>query len=164
MRKKLQYYQSDELLAHFNQTDIFNLDFEDFLEKCNPKETDFVFLDPPYDSEFNTYAQNDFSRKDQRRLAGYMINKCRAKIHSDIFLNSGILRIEKHDDRLCLRNPGTLLLPVEEIYEGGHSKSRNPRMQKMFRLIGYGENIGSGFPKILHAWKQVGWKEPMLEN
>ncbi len=34
----------------------------------------------------------------------------------------------------------------------------------MFRLIGYGENIGSGFPKILHAWKQVGWKEPKLEN
>ncbi len=87
-----------------------------------------------------------------------------AIIHSDVFLNSGILRIEKHDDRLCLRNPGTLLLPIEEIYEGGHSKSRNPRMQKMFRLIGYGENIGSGFPKILHAWKQVGWKEPMLEN
>ncbi len=36
--------------------------------------------------------------------------------------------------------------------------------KKMFRLIGYGENIGSGFPKILHAWQQVGWREPKLEN
>ncbi len=85
-------------------------------------------------------------------------------IHSDFFLNSGVLRIEKHDDKLCLRNPGTLLLPIEDIFEGGHSKSRNPRIQKMFRLIGFGENMGSGFPKILHAWKQVGWKKPVLEN
>lgn len=29
-------------------------------------------------------------------------------IHSDVFLSGGVLRIEKHDDRLCFRNPGTL--------------------------------------------------------
>ena len=40
----------------------------------------------------------------------------------------------------------------------------NPKMQNMLRMIGYGENLGSGFPMILSAWKQAGWAEPVLEN
>lgn len=83
-------------------------------------------------------------------------------IHSDVFLSGGILRIEKHNDRLCFRNPGTLKLPLEEIYEGGNSKARNPKMQDMLRMIGFGENLGSGFPKILDAWKDAKWKAPLL--
>ena len=85
-------------------------------------------------------------------------------IHSDVFLSGGILRIEKHDDRLCFRNPGTLKLPLEDIYEGGNSKARNPKMQDMLRMIGLGENLGSGFPKILDAWKEAKWKAPILED
>lgn len=77
--KKLQYYKSQPLLEHFNKTKIYNLDFEKFLILTNPNENDFVFLDPPYDSEFSTYAQNDFTKHDQERLADFMINKCRAK-------------------------------------------------------------------------------------
>ena len=42
-----------------------------------------------------------------------------AIIHADLMLESGILRIEKHDDRLCFRNPGLLRLPIEKIYNGG---------------------------------------------
>jgi predicted HTH transcriptional regulator len=49
-------------------------------------------------------------------------------------------------------------------HEGGLSKARNPRMQNMLRMIGFGENLGSGFPLILSAWQQVGWKAPLLEN
>ena len=79
LKKKLDYYQSDAVLEHFKETQIFNLDFEQFLELTQPQENDFVFLDPPYDSEFSTYAQNAFTREDQQRLANYMINKCKAK-------------------------------------------------------------------------------------
>lgn len=87
-----------------------------------------------------------------------------AIIHSDVFLSGGVLRIDKYDDRLCLRNPGTLKLPIEQIYEGGTSRARNPRMQNMLRMIGYGENLGSGFPLILTAWKDAGWEVPVLKN
>lgn len=87
-----------------------------------------------------------------------------AIIHSDVFVSGGILRIEKHDDCLVLRNPGTLKLPIAKIIEGGNSKARNPRMQNMLRMVGYGENIGSGFPKILSAWQKAGWNVPLLEN
>jgi predicted HTH transcriptional regulator len=85
-------------------------------------------------------------------------------IHADMMLEAGVLRIEKHEDRLVFRNPGLLMLPLKEIYEGGVSKARNPKMQNMLRMIGYGENLGSGFPMILSAWKQACWAEPVLEN
>jgi site-specific DNA-adenine methylase len=79
LTKKLNYYQSTPLLKHFKYTGIYNLDFETFLRNNNPDKDDFVFLDPPYDSIFNTYAQNEFTRTDQERLANYMINECKAK-------------------------------------------------------------------------------------
>lgn len=79
MVKKLNYYKSEPLLNHFAAAKIFNLDFEEFLRRTNPTEEDFVFLDPPYDSEFSTYAQNAFTKEDQERLANFMINECRAK-------------------------------------------------------------------------------------
>lgn len=55
---------------------------------------------------------------------------------------------------------GTILLGVFEDV-----KEKQPaKIQKMLRMIGYGENLGSGFPLILNAWKQAGWGEPELKN
>ena len=79
LNKKLNYYRSQEITSHFKKTKIYNLDFEAFLRNVKPKEDDFIFLDPPYDSEFSTYAQNAFTRADQQRLADYLINECKAK-------------------------------------------------------------------------------------
>lgn len=31
-------------------------------------------------------------------------------------------------------------------------------------MIGFGENLGSGFPKILDAWKEAKWEAPTLED
>ena len=45
---------------------------------------------------------------------------------------------------------------------GGNSKARNPRIQNMLRMIGYGENIGSGYPTILKTWKEQNWRRPIL--
>lgn len=79
MKKKLDYYKSRPLLEHFQNTQIYNLDFEDFLQNAELKEDDFIFLDPPYDSEFSTYAQNEFTREDQKRLATFLLKRCPAK-------------------------------------------------------------------------------------
>ena len=79
MTQKIQYYQSDELKQHFSKTIISNLDFEDFFNKYSPTEKDFIFLDPPYDTEFSTYAQNEFGKEDQIRLANYLCNECKGK-------------------------------------------------------------------------------------
>ncbi|MCD8098871.1 MAG: hypothetical protein LUE31_12825, partial [Lachnospiraceae bacterium] len=50
------------------------------------------------------------------------------------------------------------------IYSGGNSKARNPHMQTMLRMIGFGDNAGSGFPKILNVWADNGWKRPELDE
>jgi hypothetical protein len=37
-------------------------------------------------------------------------------------------------------------------------------MPFMLSMIGFGENLGSGFPKIIAAWKETNWGEPELKN
>lgn len=82
-------------------------------------------------------------------------------IHSD-YMVTGVLKVEKHDDCFVFSNPGTLKIPVMDIYAGGNSKARNPNMQSMLRMIGFGDNIGSGFPAILNAWRKENWRKPFL--
>lgn len=85
-------------------------------------------------------------------------------IHADYLLDAGTLKVIKRADRLEFTNPGILKLPIEDIFQGGNSKPRNPRMQTMLRLIGFGDNAGSGFPAILSAWKSEGWITPELRE
>jgi len=77
--KKVEYLKSDALQKHMENTIIESDDFEVFFEKYPTTTKDFIFLDPPYDTEFSTYAQNEFNRNDQRRLANYLIHKTKAK-------------------------------------------------------------------------------------
>ena len=78
-QRKIDYIKSAELQKHFVNTDIYNLDFEDFLNKIKLTKNDFIFLDPPYDTDFSSYVNNSFDRVDQERLANYLINNCPAK-------------------------------------------------------------------------------------
>jgi DNA adenine methylase len=77
--KKVDYLRTEELKSLLGKTTIENKDFEAFFCDYEPTNHDFVFLDPPYDTEFSTYAKNEFTKKDQIRLANYLIHKCRAK-------------------------------------------------------------------------------------
>lgn len=79
LSKKLDYYRSEALSRHLRDTVIGNMDFEDFFREYPPTERDFVFLDPPYDSEFSTYAQNAFTKDDHLRLARYLCEQCPAR-------------------------------------------------------------------------------------
>lgn len=73
---KIEYYRNQELVDHLEHTTIGNIDFYDFMREYAPEQDDFVFLDPPYDTEFSTYAKNEFDKNDQARLAEYLINEC----------------------------------------------------------------------------------------
>lgn len=77
--KKIDYLRSPELQSLLDDTTIENLDFEDFFSLHKPTKNDFIFLDPPYDSEFSTYAKNEFNKDDQTRLSNFLINKCQSK-------------------------------------------------------------------------------------
>lgn len=82
-------------------------------------------------------------------------------IHADLMLNS-VLKVEKYDNKFVFTNPGLLRLPIEQIYAGEETRARNQRIQSMFRMIGFGENLGSGFPLILSAWNEKHWLKPEL--
>jgi len=84
-------------------------------------------------------------------------------IHAD-FNIQGTLKIIKSKNSMEFTNPGSLKIDIESIFKGGNSKSRNPRIQKMFSLIGLGEGAGSGFPKILSAWNEESWRIPELKE
>lgn len=98
-QRKIDYIKSKELQSHFVNTDIYNLDFEEFLDKIKLTKNDFIFLDPPYDTDFSSYVNNTFDKQDQARLANYLINKCPAKFMlvikntdfiSDLYSNKGL--------------------------------------------------------------------------
>lgn len=72
--------------------------------------------------------------------------------------------IEHYPDRFVFRNPGCLLIPVEQYFEGGTSICRNSILQKMFEFIGEGERAGSGVDTIKNGWKQNGWAEPHIRE
>lgn len=69
---KLKYLRSPELLSHLGNTEVYNIDFQEFAQKFSFNGNDFIFADPPYDTEFSTYDENEFGRQDQARLASFL--------------------------------------------------------------------------------------------
>ncbi|HZO72032.1 MAG TPA: DNA adenine methylase [Ktedonobacteraceae bacterium] len=93
LARKVDYMRSPALQSYLCDTVIENIDFEAFLLKYAPQADDFVFLDPPYDSEFSTYAQNEFTLQDQERLARYLLQNCQARFMLVIKNTPAILRL-----------------------------------------------------------------------
>ncbi|WP_113661423.1 DNA adenine methylase [Pedobacter nanyangensis] len=77
-RKKANSIFVKPVQALFQHAEIHNQDFETLLSSLHLTPTDFIFIDPPYDSEFSEYDQNTFTQDDQKRLANFLIN-CAAK-------------------------------------------------------------------------------------
>ena len=73
--KKIKYISSESIQARLRNTSIECNDFYYFFKDKELNENDFIFLDPPYDTEFSTYDQNEFTSHDQKRLANFLINE-----------------------------------------------------------------------------------------
>lgn len=67
-QKKVDYLLSDAVNQKLQQAEIHCEDFQTFIQNLNLTSKDFIFLDPPYDSDFSAYAGNEFDRKEQLRL------------------------------------------------------------------------------------------------
>ncbi|MDR1984148.1 MAG: DNA adenine methylase [Prevotellaceae bacterium] len=70
--KKIKYISSGEVQNRLKNTTIENKDFYGFMKSQKSAENDFIFLDPPYDTEFSTYDQNEFTQADQIRLSKFL--------------------------------------------------------------------------------------------
>ena len=82
-------------------------------------------------------------------------------IHAD-HQSSRPITVIKRRDAFLFFNPGRLRIPREALYQGGVSDPRNPSLQKMFQMLGLGEKAGSGFQKILRAWREQEWMIPLV--
>ena len=99
-------YKAPAVVAKLRKTGIFCMDFEDFLNARSPGKDDFVFLDPPYDTDFSRYAGNSFGQEDQRRLADWLIKSCEASFMV-VIKNTEFIDSIYPDGALC-RNGGHL--------------------------------------------------------
>jgi len=82
-------------------------------------------------------------------------------IHAD-HQSTRPLIVIKRKDTFIFTNPGRLRISREQLYQGGVSDPRNPNLQKMFQMLGLGEKAGSGFQKILRAWREQHWMMPFV--
>ena len=65
--EEIQNKNYEDLLS---RTEIFNKGFEHIFDNYNDPEN-FMFLDPPYDSEFTDYGYCKFGKEEQKKLAQY---------------------------------------------------------------------------------------------
>ena len=77
--KKISYISGDSIQTKLRKTIIECSDFYDFMKSKDLGSDDFIFLDPPYDTEFSTYDKNEFNANDQVRLANYLVNEVNCK-------------------------------------------------------------------------------------
>lgn len=71
-----------------SKTEVLNCDYKEIFEKYNSPDN-FVFLDPPYDSVFNDYGGDDFTRQNQIELSEIFKttkNKCMIVIGGSDFI------------------------------------------------------------------------------
>ncbi|MCY7337673.1 MAG: hypothetical protein LH613_15930 [Chamaesiphon sp.] len=84
-------------------------------------------------------------------------------IHAD-HSSTQAIKIIKQKNLFVFSNPGCLRISIDRLFEGGESDPRNPSLQTMFRMIGLGERAGSGFPRMLKAWKEQQWFGPLASE
>ncbi|MBI5938645.1 MAG: putative DNA binding domain-containing protein [Betaproteobacteria bacterium] len=82
-------------------------------------------------------------------------------VHADYTDRASVL-VVKRPDMFGFRNPGLMRIPVEVALQGGEPDCRNRTLHKMFRLVGVGEQAGTGIPRILQGWKAQHWNPPKL--
>lgn len=82
-------------------------------------------------------------------------------VHADYSDRASVL-VVKRPDMFGFRNPGLMRIPLDVALNGGEADCRNRNLHKMFRLVGVGEQAGSGIPRIFQGWKSQHWKPPRL--
>lgn len=80
LKNKIDRFSDNTLIDLLKSTDVNNLDFEELFKKYDYfNKNDFIFLDPPYDTEFSQYnKEKDFDKEDQIRLRDNLL-KVKAK-------------------------------------------------------------------------------------
>lgn len=71
--------------------------------------------------------------------------------------------ISRSPEGYTFRNPGSSRIPMNDLLTGDRSDPRNPELVRMFRFIGLADEGGTGMPKILSAWRELGFRSPRID-
>lgn len=78
LQTKIDNMFNADIAGLFSGTEIYSQDFESFMKNVPLTEKDFMFLDPPYDTDFSDYEGKDFAKRDHERLA-VMLTETKAR-------------------------------------------------------------------------------------
>ncbi|MFW5794510.1 MAG: DNA adenine methylase [Bacillota bacterium] len=127
-KSKIDRLFNPEIKSIFKNTRIYSQDFEKLLNDLDLTKNDFVFLDPPYDSNFSTYGGNPFDQNDHKRLAKVLSN-----------LDAKFIMIIKNTDFInnLYNNIDTINRKTFDKKYSYNVKGRNNRKAKHLILYNY---------------------------
>ena len=126
-----------------------------YFEKVSYKLSDKV--KKPF--ELNGLYRND----DNNMFKAIREALCNTLCNADYHLGGGIV-IKNFTDYIEFKNPGCLMMDVEQMQRGGTSLPRNKTLLKMFNLINIGERSGSGVPLLFLASKENHLPHPLIKE
>ena len=154
-------------------------DYREYLSE-NPDDrwTDRVYPDGTWEANLFQFYRTVFPKLSSRLPKPFQISQgqridetpahealreafVNSLIHAD-YAAPGNIVIESRLETFTFKNPGTLLVTLQQYYIGGVSECRNTSLQKMFTMIGSAERAGSGVGKILSGWNNSHWQRPYL--
>lgn len=137
---KIDRLQEKSVIKLLAKTEIYNLDFDKFFDQILPlRENDFVFFDPPYDSDFKDYGQQPFRKEDQKRLAktfATLEGKCVMIINKSEFTFDLYLSMQE-------MNPKLEITDYEKTYSY-NVRGRNNRKAKHLLISNYSQTKKKG--------------------
>ncbi len=75
LRRKTDHLQSLSVQNKLKKLTLYSADFDDFLNQFEFEYSDFMFVDPPYDTTFSSYGEGmNFDKDDQERLGERLYN------------------------------------------------------------------------------------------
>lgn len=99
--KLKQISNKGEINNFLKNVNIYNNDFETFFDTFLLHNSDFIFLDPPYDSNFSSYSNNAFTQDDHERLANFLKTKCIANFMLVIKKTDFIDSLYSEEEPIC---------------------------------------------------------------
>ena len=76
----------------------------------------------------------------------------------------GGVEVRIGQDGVTFSNPGGFRIEVETARNGGVSDPRNEGLGRLFNLIGGGEGMGGGLPRIYLTWRKQGGAAPVIRE
>jgi ATP-dependent DNA helicase RecG len=122
----------------------------------------FISRNTRFKSDIHSIRRKETPEYPPIALREAMMN---ALVHCDYSITGAHIQIAIFDNRLEIQNPGMFPFGFTlEAFKSGVSKIRNKVIAKVFRELGYIEEWGSGYKRIVDECTQKGYPQPKWQE